>query len=94
MPPAGLGAILRFALAVSVSHGIYLNTIGDVLMGVGALGLILWVIIWAPWSQGRRTTCRQTTATDGRPYPPPGRAPGAPGTYSRHEVTYTDDYPR
>ncbi len=87
-----VGAILRFAIAVTVTHGLYLNTIGDILMGVGLLGLILWAIVWAPWAQGRRTTYRQTTAMDGRPYPPPaGRAPGA---YSRDEVTYEEDYPR
>ncbi len=87
------GAILRFALAVSVTHGLYLNTIGDILMGVGLLGLILWFIMWAPWTQGgRRTTYRQTTAMDGRAYPPP--ASRAPGTYSRDEVSYEEDYPR
>ena len=85
------GAILRFALAVSVTHGLYLNTIGDILLGVGLLGLILWFIMWAPWAQGRRTTYRQTSASDGRPYPPASRAPGA---YSRDEVTYEEDYPR
>jgi hypothetical protein len=60
-------------------------------MGVGLLGLVLWVIVWAPWAQGRRTTFRQTTAVDGRPYPPGRRAPGG---YTRDEVTYEDDYPR
>jgi hypothetical protein len=89
-----VGAILRFALTVSVTHGLQLKTIGDILMGVGLLGLILWLVMWAPWAQGRRTTYRQTTAADGRPYPPPGRAPAAPGTYTRDEVTYEDDYPR
>ena len=86
-----VGAILRFAIAISVTHGLYLQTIGDILMGVGLLGLILWVIVWAPWAQGRRATYRQTTAMDGRPYPPPTRAPGS---YTRDEVTYEDDYPR
>jgi hypothetical protein len=87
-----VGAILRFAIAISVTHGIYLQTIGDILMGVGLLGLILWFIVWAPWTQGRRTRYRQTTAVEGgRPYPPPSRAPGA---YTRDEVTYEDDYPR
>ena len=90
-----VGAILRFAIAVSVTHGVYLSTVGDILMGVGLLGLILWFIVWAPWAQnrGRSTTYRQeTVAQDGRPYPPPaGR--GAPGTYTREE-TYEDDYPR
>jgi hypothetical protein len=31
----------------------------------------------------------QTTAMDGRPYPPPTRAPGS---YARDDVTYEDDY--
>jgi hypothetical protein len=93
-----VGAILRFALAVSVTHGLYLNTIGDILMGVGLLGLILWLIMWAPWAQGRqRTSYRQTTAADPRNYPPADYPPSAgrmPGSYSREQVTYEDDYPR
>jgi hypothetical protein len=84
------GAILRFAIAISVTHGIYLQTIGDILMGVGLLGLILWVIVWAPRAQGRRRTYRQTTAMDREPYPPTERTPGA---YRRDEVAYEDDYP-
>ena len=86
-----VGAILRFAIAISVTHGLYLQTIGDILMGVGLLGLILWFIVWAPRSQGRRTTYRQTTAVDGGQYPPQARTPG---TYTRDEVSYEDDYPR
>ncbi len=92
-----VGAILRFALAVSVTHGLYLNTIGDILMGVGLLGLILWFVMWAPWAQGRRTTYRQTTTADPRAYPPAGPAPGGypqGGSYRRDEVTYEEDYPR
>jgi hypothetical protein len=84
-----VGAILRFAIAISVTHGIYLQTIGDILMGVGLLGLILWVIVWAP--RNHRTTYRQTAAMNDRPYPPPTRTPG---TYARDEVSYEDDYPR
>ncbi len=85
-----VGAILRFAIAISVTHGLYLQTIGDILMGVGLLGLILWLIVWAPRSQGRRTRYRQTSAVDGgRPYPA-----RTPGSYTRDEVTYEDDYPR
>lgn len=87
-----VGAILRFAIAISFTHGLYLQTIGDILMGVGLLGLILWLIVWAPRSQRRRTGYRQNTeVNDGRPYSPPARTPGA---YTRDEVTYEDDYPR
>jgi hypothetical protein len=84
-----VGAILRFAIAISVTHGLYLQTIGDILMGVGLLGLILWVIVWAPRAQGRRRTYRQTTAMQG-PYPQAARTPGA---YTRDEPIYEDDYP-
>ncbi|MGI9008781.1 MAG: hypothetical protein ACR2FU_21765 [Streptosporangiaceae bacterium] len=87
-----VGAILRFALAVSVTHGVYLNIIGDILMGVGVLGLVLWFVVWAPWAQGRRTTYRRNTSADPQAYPP--RVSRAPGTYTRDEVTYEEDYPR
>jgi len=88
-----VGAILRFAIAISVTHGIYLQTIGDILMGVGLLGLILWFIVWAPWTpQGRRTSYRQTTAAEnGPPFPPQTRAASG---YPRDEATYDDGYPR
>jgi hypothetical protein len=84
-----VGAILRFALAISFTHGLYLNIIGDILMGVGLLGLILWLVVWAPRAQGRRTTYRQTTSTDG--YPTASRTEE---TSSRDEFGYHNDYPR
>jgi hypothetical protein len=31
--------------------------------GLGVLGVVLWVIVWAPWARGRRTAYR-------RPVPP------------------------
>jgi protein-S-isoprenylcysteine O-methyltransferase Ste14 len=74
-----VGAILRFAIAISVTHGVYLQTIGDILMGVGLLGLILWFVVWAPRSQAGRTRYRQTTATEGpyRPPTPPAACPAS-----------------
>lgn len=50
------GAILRFAIATSATHGINLRAVGDILMVVGALGLIIWLIVWAPWAHGRRSS--------------------------------------
>jgi hypothetical protein len=55
-----VGAILRFAVATSSTHGINVHTIGDILMIVGGVGLILWLAIWAPWARNRRTS-RQVT---------------------------------
>ncbi len=77
-----VGAILRFALVTVSSHGIYLHTIGDILMAVGLLGLILWMVIWAPWAR-RNSDYRQSRYVEEDRYPansyPPGSNP--PGSY-------------
>ena len=56
------GAILRFALVTVATHGVDVHTVGDILMGVGVLGLILWLFVWAPWARGRSTTARPSTS--------------------------------
>jgi len=82
-----IGAILRFGIAITVTHGLDLQIIGDILMGVGLLGLILWLIVWAPRSRSSgRADYRQPPVAGGRPYPPTS-------TYTRDGV-YEDDYPR
>jgi hypothetical protein len=82
-----IGAILRFGIAITVTHGLDLQIIGDILMGVGLLGLVLWLIIAAPRSRSSaRGDYRRPPATDGRPFPPTR-------TYTRDDV-YEDDYPR
>ena len=43
-----LGAILTFALNVSVS-GIDLDTVGVILMIVGAIGIVLSMMFWNSW---------------------------------------------
>jgi hypothetical protein len=69
-----VGAILRFALVTVSTHGVYLHTIGDILMGVGVLGLILWLVVWAPWSRnrsgyGRSRVVQDTRYQQGNPTP-------------------------
>ena len=51
-----VGAILRFAVNTVTVWGIQVHTIGDILMIVGVVGLVLWMVIWAPWARARRTT--------------------------------------
>ena len=80
-----VGAILRFAIVTVSSHGVYLHTIGDILMAVGLLGLILWLVIWAPWAR-RGSSYRQTRYVDEDGYPPsqyPGNYP--PSSYRQAE---------
>ena len=53
-----VGAILRFGIATVSTHGIAIHTIGDILMLVGVLGVVLWLVVWAPWSRSRRPAYR------------------------------------
>ena len=55
-----VGAILTFAIHVSNSHGIDVNTIGVILMVVGALGLVVSMIFWGSWNhRGTDTVIRE-----------------------------------
>jgi hypothetical protein len=84
-----VGAILRFALTTSVTHGANLHTIGDILMVVGVIGLVIWFFVWGPVSRGyrTRTTRRTVVADDGYAYR------DRPGSYVREERRYEDQYP-
>jgi hypothetical protein len=48
-----VGAILRFGISTVSTHGVAIHTIGDILMLVGVLGVVLWMVVWAPWSRSR-----------------------------------------
>lgn len=79
-----VGAILRFAVATTATHGFNVHVTGDILMGVGVLGLILWLAIW-----GRATRSRQSS---GQPPQVGASPPGGP--YPPSERPYEDQYPR
>jgi hypothetical protein len=81
-----VGAILRFGISTAATHGIAVHTIGDILMAVGALGVVLWLVVWAPWgARSRRAAYR-------RPVPPDEEVV----TTRRYPAggPYEDDYPR
>jgi hypothetical protein len=50
-----VGAILTFAISATVS-GIDLATVGVILMVVGAIGILVDLVIWAPRRREYRTT--------------------------------------
>jgi hypothetical protein len=88
-----VGAILRFGISTVSTHGIGVHTIGDILMLVGILGVVLWLLVWAPWApraRSRRTVYR-TEVPPGE-VPPGRRYPAGPS----YEVdsTYEDEYRR
>jgi hypothetical protein len=61
-----VGAILTWAVNASVS-GLELDTIGVILMVVGALGLVLSMIFWSSWG-GFHGARRTTYVEDGPRY--------------------------
>ncbi len=60
-----IGLILAFAVNVDIA-GIDVQLIGLILAGVGVVGLILYVVIWAP----RRRAVASSTTVHRDPYPP------------------------
>ena len=79
-----VGAILRFGVNVS-TPGFSVHTIGDILMIVGALGVVLWLVAWAPWARGRRPAYREA--------PPPDEV-YTTRRYPEDGTPYEDRYPR
>ena len=62
------GAILAFAVNVdTAAQGVNLHTIGLILLGVGALGILLSMVFWSSW--GGPGAFRRRTTTN---MPPPG----------------------
>jgi uncharacterized YccA/Bax inhibitor family protein len=63
-----VGAILTWAVNATVS-GLDINTIGVILMIVGAIGLVLSLLFWSTWG-GVGGTRRRTSYVEDAP--PPG----------------------
>jgi hypothetical protein len=59
-----VGAILRFAIATTSTHGIDVPIVGDILMFVGAIGLVVWLLVWAPWTRSRQSYPPRTPLDD------------------------------
>ena len=53
-----VGAILRFGISTVSTDGIAIHTIGDILMLVGLLGVVLWLVVSAPWGGRQRPAYR------------------------------------
>ena len=62
-----VGAILTWAVNATVSR-LELNTIGVILMIVGALGLVLSMIFWSSWGGCANDRRRTTYVEDGPRY--------------------------
>ena len=92
-----VGAILRFGISTVSTHGFGVHTIGDILMLVGALGMVLWLLVFAPWApraRSRRTVYREEVPprTVYREEVPPNEVP--PTRRYPADDPYYEDYPR
>ncbi|MBV9451457.1 MAG: hypothetical protein JO345_36780 [Streptosporangiaceae bacterium] len=67
-----VGAILRFAISTTSTHGIGIHTTGDILMIVGIVGLVLVLVILAFSGRNRVIYRREVPPDD---VPPPARYP-------------------
>lgn len=59
-----VGAVLDFAITPGYDHGFNVNTVGVILMIVGAVGLVLSLIATLAWDWGRRPPRRHRTVVD------------------------------
>jgi len=58
-----VGAILAFAVSMEPVAGISIDTIGIILMVVGALGIVLSMVFWSSWGGFNRGGRVGTTDT-------------------------------
>src|SRR5262245_19020741 len=91
-----VGAILRFGISTVSTHGFGVHTIGDILMVVGALGVVLWLLGWATWTppaHSRRTVYREVPPDE---VPPTRRYPDEAPPTRRYPADgpYEDEYRR
>ena len=64
-----LGAILAWGVTAHVS-GVDVNTIGYILIVVGAVGILLSLLFWSSWAGPGYWSRRRTYADDAPPGPP------------------------
>ena len=64
-----VGAILAWAVHVDHSSAFDINTIGYILLVVGAVGVLLSLIFWSSWAGPGYWSRRRTTYVDDRPAP-------------------------
>jgi hypothetical protein len=87
-----VGAILRFAISTTSTHGIGIHTIGDILMIVGIVGLVLVLAMWAFSGRDRVIYRRDVPPED---VPPPPRYPADdPYDEELRRGSYRDQYRR
>ena len=79
------GAILRYAVAATSSHGVNIHVVGLIVLLAGVLGLLLSVLVWGPLNPARRRA--------NAPVGYEARTPPTPHI-GRERPLYRDEQPR
>jgi hypothetical protein len=66
-----VGAILAFAVHASTNGVVSLDTVGWILIAVGAVGILLSLLFWQSWAGPGYWTRRRTYVDDAPPGGPP-----------------------
>jgi hypothetical protein len=85
-----VGAVLRFAMSTVYVYGVNLHTVGDILMAVGVAGLVLWMVVWAPWARSRRSSYQANPAAYQQGPQGYQQGPQGPAYPERRQVPPTD----
>src|ERR1700730_211284 len=64
-----VGAVLSWAVHTSNSHGIDINTIGYIVLAVGAAGLLISMMFWSSWAGPGYFSRRRTYGEARSPWP-------------------------
>src|ERR1700733_13502412 len=78
-----LGAILRYAVTTTQTHGINVHVVGLIVLLAGVLGRLLSMLVWSPLNPNRRRAA-QAARYDDRPRP----------QVVEERRTYRDEAPR
>jgi hypothetical protein len=92
-----IGAILRFAVTATHTHGVNVQVVGVIVLLAGVLGLVLSLLVWSPLNPNRRRGYRRAGYDGGTPsqVAPEYRTyrEDPPQTVQQHRG-YQDDPPR
>jgi hypothetical protein len=83
-----VGAILRYAVTATSSHGVNIHVVGLIVLLAGVLGLLLSLLVWGPLNPARRRA--NNPAGYEASTPPPPQAPPT----GQERPLYRDELPR
>jgi hypothetical protein len=93
-----VGAILRYAVSTTSSHGVNIHVVGLIVLLAGVLGLLLSLLVWGPLNPARRRASDPVGYEASTPPPAgqqrPGYVASAPPPAGQQRPLYRDEQPR